>query len=173
MKEIWKPVVGYEGFYSVSDAGRVRSETRTFVRSNGNPFTLTGRVLVQTPCRRGYPKVELWKGGVQRTGKVHILVCSAFRGPKPPGSEIRHLDGKPPNCYLSNLAYGTKRENCADMVRHGTAPRGERCGTAKLTAEQVKEIRQSSKTSDALASAYPVSSRHIRKIVRGERWAHL
>jgi hypothetical protein len=35
--------------------------------------------------------------------------------------EVRHKDGDPRNCRLSNLTYGTHAENMADMIEHGTS----------------------------------------------------
>lgn len=173
MAEEWRPVVGYEGFYSVSSLGQLRSETREFVRKNGAPFTLRGRTLRQTHDKRGYSKVELWRDGVQKTVKVHIAVAAAFIGPRPRGMDVCHNDGTPSNCRSGNLRYDTKKGNMADMVAHGTAPRGERCGTAKLSEREVVEIRASLTPSDVMGPAYGISGGQIRRIRRGERWAHL
>jgi hypothetical protein len=42
MPEEWRPVVGWEGFYEVSDRGRVRSVARTVMRSNGYAYRISG-----------------------------------------------------------------------------------------------------------------------------------
>lgn len=51
---------------------------------------------------------------------VHRLVALVFLGPPRDGDEVRHLDGKPSNNVVKNLAWGTHLENMQDMVRHGT-----------------------------------------------------
>lgn len=116
MTERWKPIVGFEGRYDVSDHGRVRSH----IRWNRKP---TPRIMNLTPHVTGVPylKVRLTDGvGGHPTLLVHRLVMDAFVGPCPDGLEVRHLDGDPSNNRLSNLQYGTRPENQLDAVRHGT-----------------------------------------------------
>jgi hypothetical protein len=128
--ERWLPVAGYEGFYEVSDLGRVRSLDR-WVRQGRWPgrSLRKGRVLrpvVWSPSAH-YPAVTLSgeRGQRQRKRTVHELVLEAFRGPRPeppPGvyrMEARHLDSDPANNALSNLAWGTMNENRQDTIRMG------------------------------------------------------
>lgn len=56
-----------------------------------------------------------------RTTRVHVLVLEAFDRPRPKGAVCRHLDGNPINNHLSNLAWGTHKENTEDRKRHGRA----------------------------------------------------
>jgi hypothetical protein len=90
----------------------------------------------------GYCTVGLSAGGKQRIVSVHRLVLTAFVGPCPPGMETRHLDGDRTNNHIGNLSWGTKKENGADRVRHGTAVRGERYPRAVLTEAVVREVRR-------------------------------
>ncbi|MFE2967499.1 NUMOD4 motif-containing HNH endonuclease [Streptomyces sp. NPDC059340] len=107
----WRPVPGHEGNYEVSDQGDIRSRPRPRTK---------GGLRRATISKVGYPKVELWSNGRRETRFVHQIVAAAFLGPRPDGQEVRHLDGNPLNCELSNLAYGTRSENSLDKVRHGT-----------------------------------------------------
>ena len=113
MPATWRPVIGYENHYEVSDEGEVRSLRRV---------RCLGRVLRQSLVN-GYPAVCLSKGGKTKLRKVHQLVLEAFVGPKPQGYVTRHLDGSRTNNKLSNLAWGTLAENHADMRAHGRAKR--------------------------------------------------
>lgn len=125
--ERWLPVSGYEGLYLVSDYGQVRSLPRN---------TTSGRIMKLQPDRRGYLYVRLTKDGQQRRRPVHQLVMEAFDEPRPPGMEVRHLDGNPGNNRWApgseeetvaaggNLVYGTRGQNMMDAVRHGTHPTG-------------------------------------------------
>ena len=119
MTEEWRPVVGYEGQYEVSNLGRVRS-------------LISGRVLANRVGREGYPRLNLR----HRTHYVHALVAEAFLGPRHSGLEVRHRDGNRENCHLSNLCYGTRSENHHDCYEYG----GRHSG-GKLYREQVIEIR--------------------------------
>lgn len=107
MKEIWKPVPGYEGLYEVSDQGRVRS----FARS------VSGRLLKPGKASNGYFTVCLGRG---KSRTLHSLVAEAFIGPKPIGQEVLHEDGTRTNNCVSNLRYGTRADNIRDAVKQGT-----------------------------------------------------
>lgn len=120
MSATWRPVVGYEDRYEVSDRGDVRS-------------LRTGRTLSLNRISEGYRSVRLYGADTPpREVKVHRVMLEAFVGPRPEGMLTRHLDGNHLNNTLSNLAYGTYSENAKDAVRHGvnyntaktTCPRG-------------------------------------------------
>jgi len=106
----WRPVVGYEGRYEVSDDGQVRS----FVRSP------EGRLLKPWVSGLGHKKVALHKNGRQKSHWVHQLVAAAFIGPKPKSKEVRHMNGDGGDNRVNNLRYGTPSENNFDRVKHGT-----------------------------------------------------
>ena len=119
-EELWKPVVGFEGSYEVSNMGRVRSLDREWVQeARGGTFYLykrKGQMLKPGPSG-GYPSVVL---GRNNTRLVHRLVAEAFIGPYPEGQEVRHKDGTRANPCLYNLEYGTRSQNIEDEVRQGT-----------------------------------------------------
>lgn len=108
--EVWRPVVGFEGRYEVSDAGRVAGLCRG------------GRVLSQFVDACGYYRLGLYKTSGRRVNKrVHTLVAEAFIGPRPrPDAVARHLDGDSLNNIPANLAWGTVSENVVDSIEHGT-----------------------------------------------------
>jgi hypothetical protein len=117
--ETWLPVVGYEGRYEVSDHGRVRSLARVVPGGRGGLRPIPARVRVLMLDTHGYPFLQLWKENRHKNAKVHRLVLAAFVGPCPAGLEVRHLNGKPTDNRLGNLAYGTHSENEQDLIRHG------------------------------------------------------
>ena len=117
--EIWKPVVGYEGFYEVSNTGRVRTVARIAVRSNGRPHTVPSRIRKPSTDKKGYQRLTLLKDGKSRTHTVHSLVLTAFVEPRPEGMLTRHLNGIPDDNRVDNLAWGTGSENQYDAVAHG------------------------------------------------------
>lgn len=123
--EKWRPVIGFEGLYEVSDEGRVRSLPRVVPHRSGGRLTLSGRVLVGSRrATRGYPMVNLWKDNTQHARYVHALVLEAFVGPRPASADACHADGSVDNNRLTNLRWGSRSENMADAIRHGTTTRG-------------------------------------------------
>jgi hypothetical protein len=106
----WRSVVGYEGFYEVSNEGHVRSLRR---------YRCAGRVLHPAPDKDGYLTVSLCRLGIAKTRFVHHLVLEAFVGLRPPGAQARHLNDFPWENRLENLAWGTRAENLDDYHRNG------------------------------------------------------
>ncbi len=120
-KERWKWVVGYVGFYEVSDQGRVRSVDRAVRHYRGGPKRLKGKVMKGIPFGRcGHLEVPLCKSGVQRTVRVHRLVALAWIGPCPKGMEVCHGDNGSADNSVGNLSYDTHSANGLDMRRDGT-----------------------------------------------------
>lgn len=102
--------------YQVSNHGRVRSLDRIVVRPLRGDMKLKGRKLKQI-SNRGCRQVSLSKDGDGKNHKVHVLVASAFLGPRPEGKETCHgPNGKLDNS-VSNLSYGTHGDNMRDRER--------------------------------------------------------
>lgn len=161
-QEIWKDVTGHEGFYMISNLGRVRS-------LNGRWGS--GRILKPHP-HRGYNQVTLVKDGVRSAGKVAHLVAAAFIG-KPNGFYVCHNNGNPSDDRVENLRYDTQRGNCADKKHHGTHQCGENHGGHKLTESDVLKIRQDNRSLQKIADDYGVVFSTIREIRHGRHWKHL
>ena len=122
--EEWRPVVGYEGRYEVSDHGKVRTVGRTIIRSNGHPDTYKTAVLSPAD-RNGYNAVQLKANGVGSTRYVHRLVLEAFVGPAD-GRVCCHGNGDRKDNRLPNLRWGTYRDNALDKAKHGRDDRRNR-----------------------------------------------
>lgn len=158
--EQWRDVIGFEDLYEVSDHGNVRSKK-------------TGKFKNTTIGKNDpRPYLGLWKNNKVKMCRPHKLVMEAFVGIKPKGMECCHFDGNPQNNHLNNLRWDTPKNNHADKVRHGTTNRGENCGTAKLTLEQVKSIRNDNRLQRLIAADYNVRENTISRIKSGKRWAH-
>lgn len=120
--EEWRPVVGWEGTYEVSDWGRIRSLDREVPCSDGKIRKLAGRVLKLNERHLGYQSVMLSLGNQQVRRQVHRMVLEAFRGSCPEGKECCHNDGNARNNRLSNLRWDTRSANMYDRTAHGTHP---------------------------------------------------
>lgn len=118
--EVWRPVVDFEGYYEVSDHGRVRSVSRVSRSRPGRTRRVPGKVL-QPGLTKGYQSVSLSNDGAVKKARVHRIVCLAFHG-RPPTveHEVRHLNGDCLDNRAENLCWGTRSENGLDRVRHGT-----------------------------------------------------
>lgn len=125
--ESWLPIPGWEGWYEVSDLGRVRSVDRWVSYSDGRKRFYPGQVLSQQGARQGrHPQVCLCRNKKYTFREVHSLVLEAFEGPRTPGLECCHYDGDPSNNKLSNLRWDTRSANSLDAVRHGTHGMGRK-----------------------------------------------
>ena len=169
--EIWKAVPDYEGFYEASSLGRVRS----LDRRSGQKFC-RGVIISPSSDGAGYESFSARKVGKITRMKVHRAVCSAFHGAPPPKSDARHLNGDRSDNRAENLAWGSRRENMADMIAHGRTTRGERNARAILDETMVRAMRamraQGVLYRD-IASEFGVSLKCAHGAVRGERWAHV
>lgn len=120
MSEEWRPVVGFEGLYEVSDQGRVRGVSRVVTRSDGRVFHLREEVKTPSISDNGRPYVGLWRNNEVTSVKVCVLVAAAFIGPRPAGLDVCHDNGDDEDNYATNLRYDTRSGNNRDKRRHGT-----------------------------------------------------
>lgn len=116
--ETWKPVVGAEGRYEVSNLGRVKS----FIAPGGEKILKPG-----THPRTGHKLVLLSMSlGVKRMSYVHRLVLESFVGPCPVGMEACHLNDESSDNRLENLRWDTRSANRLDAVRNGIHPHAKK-----------------------------------------------
>jgi len=167
--ERWLPVVGYEGWYDVSDHGRVR-------RMKQYTNTYVGKILATGKSfSGGYKLVRLSKNNDIISFAVHRLVAAAFIGTRPEGLEVNHIDGNKLNNCVENLEYVTGLYNQQHATIMGLKARGESHGKAKLTEKQVHEIRRRLKTESRLeiAKSFGVARDTIRSIENKRNWGWL
>jgi HNH endonuclease/NUMOD4 motif len=168
--EIWRDIPGHGDKYQVSSWGRIRRR--------GRLSTIPGIILQPHLNSNGYPRVTLVEGRRRRHRLVHRLVMEMFVGPCPARMEINHIDGDKTNNRLDNLEYCTHKENMsparhkgADKIR--VAQLGERNSSAKLSDQQVEEIKALYATGEwtyrALAARFGVGQSTIGDCIRGTR----
>jgi hypothetical protein len=159
--EEWRPVVGWERYYRVSNMGRVYS------------LHQTGRLCIGMPMAGGYRCVKV--RDKERRGHVliHCMVLEAFVGPRPTEThEGCHNDGNPRNCRIDNLRWDTPKGNQADKVAHGTSLRGK--STARrLTPEIVHEIRTAGKKDAFWQQLLGAHRLTIQGARTGKTWRHV
>lgn len=127
----------------------------------------------------GYLQIRIHILGRRKSIKIHRWVALQYLPPQPsPKHEIRHLDGNKLNNHVSNLAWGTRKENEADKLTHGRSNRGERHGMARLTIDRVTRIRLLDGKVEwgywaKLSRALYISPATIYKVLHNKSWKNV
>lgn len=109
--EEWRDVVGYEGYYMVSDLGRIKSSYIVSRVKDG--------IIKMGSDKNGYCSFALWKNKSQITKKGHRVVAKAFL-PNPENKPcVNHIDGNKRNNRITNLEWVTHKENSRHAVENG------------------------------------------------------
>ena len=111
MKEVFKTIKGYEGYYEVSNLGRVKSVSRTIKKSDSTTQTFPNRILKLNLRTSGYLGIGLTINGIEKKKPIAVLVYEAFKGDIKDGYVIDHIDHNPINNNINNLQQLTHREN--------------------------------------------------------------
>lgn len=119
LEEVWKPISEYEGFYEVSNTGKVRSLDH-FRKSGFGSYFMKGRELKQNFGNSGYLQVGLSKFGSKKFVMVHRLVAKTFLENKSSScTAVNHKDGNKSNNNVSNLEWVTYSENQTHAYKNG------------------------------------------------------
>jgi len=183
-EEIWRDIPGYEGFYSISNLGRVR-------RDKAGRGATPGRILKPVMRRDRYRMIILSKSDQNSTFYLHDIVTMAFLGARIEGMQVNHKDGDKGNNSAANLEYCTLQENHRHAARLGLVASGERHSqtmkklarrgednrSSKLTPDAVLLIRKKAAsgnyTNQQIAAEYGISESAVRLIRHRKRWTHV
>lgn len=126
MQEIWKPIIGYEKTYEISNTGKVRSIDRV------DDLGKKRKERLQNPrLRNGYPSVTLYKDGKRIEHYIHRLVAIHFVENPNNYQIINHKDENRTNNSPDNLEWCTRKYN----TNYGT-------GIEKRAKKQMKKVNQ-------------------------------
>lgn len=106
-KERWKYIPGYEGYYMISDRGRVKSVDREITYQDGHTIFKKGKLINGTTDKLGYRYVHLSKDGIPGNYSIHRLVADAFVPHFKDGDIVNHKDENPSNNFYINLEWCT------------------------------------------------------------------
>jgi hypothetical protein len=162
----YREVPGFPN-YKVGDDGSVWSNRKWGFRP------IEWRKLRCTPGKNGRPIVDLHGESGCKTVIVSRLILEVFVGPCPPGHESCHFpDPNPLNNRVSNLRWGTPKENNGDKKIHGTQPIGERVAGAVITGAMALMLREeyaaSHMTAADLARKYGLTRTCVYQVIRGK-----
>ena len=122
----------------------------------------------------GYCYVVLSDRTRRRRTTVHVLVLEAFHGLAGAGQEARHLNGNRRDNRAANLGWGTRIENAADRLLHGTDWTGDKHKNRRLSAALVTDLRRRHAngefTYSGMARSLGVDVQTVRKAILGESW---
>jgi hypothetical protein len=172
MEEVWKEIPEYEGYYVVSNLGRVK-------RIKESKFSKCEPLKPQLN-QYGYLHVILCKEGNKKIKRVHTLVASTFLAGLPSNSslriEVNHKNGIKGDNRLVNLEYVTQAENMQHAFKTGLNKNiGSTHSNSKLNEDAVKNIYESKEKIKLakLAKMYKISKSTISDIWAGRTWVHL
>ncbi len=170
--EVWRDVLGYEGYYQVSNMGRIKSLSRSTYH-----FKNKERLFKMNPEKDGGIRVFLSKDLKNTRFQLHRLVAFAFI-PNPKNLPfINHISGNRADNRVENLEWVTPSENILHAYRIGLKnAEGMNNGQAKLKDEDIIKIKQLYKDGvfqKEIAKIFNVCRPLISMIVCNKIWKHL
>lgn len=183
--EVWKPVLGWEGLYSVSNFGRVKRERRATTHKNQStsfPMVYPEKILSANCDSRGYPQVALnavSEGRERRVARVHRLVTEAFLDNPENKPFVNHKNSNPLDARVENLEWCTASENIRHAIEAGrlTYKLGEESPTNKHDADKVRRIYIEAKLKtmpqEKIGKKYGVPQITVSNILTKKTWGHL
>ncbi len=165
-EEIWKDIEGYEGYYQVSNMGRVKSLDRVVPHGRCGTITRKEKILKHGNSK-GYDMVVLCVEHKRKAITVHKLVAEAFISKKESHMQVNHIDGNPKNNVVSNLEWCTSQENTIHALKNNIIKN-------KFSKKEILEIKhkynEENVTRKELAKQYSVNYSSIYRIISGESY---
>ena len=167
--ENWKPVVGFENVFSISDMGKV-------MRIGRGRSTKIGRII-KGSNHLGYARIELCGNKKSRVRAfIHTLVMEAFVGKCQDGYQVNHINAnKMDNRWPENLEYLTQEGNMKHAWGLGimNPTHGEKHHSSKLTEDEVREILRATGKHRLIAAKFGVRRATISYIKIRKTWKHV
>ena len=162
INEIWKDIQGYEGFYQISNFGRVKSLARLSIQNH----LLPEKILKQSELN-GYYKVNLQNKEGVKSHQVHRLVAIAFLANTDNKPCVNHIDGDKHNNNVNNLEWCTVSENNKHAYKMGLASPVNKT-PIKATNIQTGEVKYFESQTEA-ANVLNTSKGHINDCLKGKQ----
>jgi len=169
MKEIWKDIPNYEGYYQASNTGRIKSIDRV-VKAKGNGLVLKkGKVLSQQTSNDGYFQISLCCKSVKKYFRVHRLIALTFIDNPKGLPVVNHKNRKTKDNAVENLEWCTIQYNCTYMDAHlkGSEKRSHKIGQYSKDGELLNKFKSISITSN-----YGFNPGKVSMVCNGQRKHH-
>ena len=114
--EEWKDIPDYEGYYQISNLGRVKSLEKTLVIRE-RKCVYKALIKKNGVSKRGYWEVSFCKNGKGIRKKIHRLLSICFINNPRNHPQVNHIDGNRLNNKISNLEWVNNRENSCHRVK--------------------------------------------------------
>lgn len=141
MGEEWRPIPDFEGLYSVSNMGRIKSEPRIVETNNRASYVVHAKIKTQYKSKKGYLRVLLYKDNKRYTKPVHRYVALAFIQNPDNKPQVDHIKGNKEDNRATSLRWTTNDENYHNPTTFGNQQRS--CQTneyRKKRSQQTIEI---------------------------------
>jgi hypothetical protein len=171
MVEFWKDIEGYEGFYQISNLGRVKA-----LPNSGTGRRPYERILKDCDSGHGYKYVSLTNGVKRKNNYIHRLIANAFLSNPKNLPQVNHIGGNKSNNVLTNLEWIDLTGNMQHAYSLGLIPRGEKNHLSKLSESQVREIRilyDSGVHRETVKALYNISFPQYHRIGHRKLWKHI
>lgn len=119
MEELWKDITNYEGYYQISNLGRIKSLSRVIKLFNRGEFLSKEIILIPYKTKKGYLRVPLLKNKERKGYLVHRLVAKEFIKNPLNYDQVNHLDGNKANNNIYNLEWCNNSQNSLHSFRLG------------------------------------------------------
>lgn len=174
---IWKPIVGYEGLYIVSNYGDVISLPRKKWSGRNKSFSTTKEKKLSLCNRSGYKAVELFKDGKGTMKSVHRLVAESFIPNIDNKKEVNHKDGIRTNNLISNLEWATRKENSIHSVNTLRKNVGNAHNNRKINSDSAYKIKEFYNTRkslglscDKIGFMFGITGANVCQIGKNKTW---
>jgi hypothetical protein len=182
--EIWKPIIGvkgdlYDGYYEISNLGRVKMLPRLLRHSKG--MRVSKEKIVAGSNSHGYKVVSFKKDGIKKMQNVHVLVAKAFvDNPNPEKFKIvNHLNSDRSDNRAENLEWCDHSRNAKHAIEAGKLKilKGTERKNAILDEKKVLAIKLLYKSGNFslwdLSLMFDIGKTTVQKIIKGTKWAHV